>query len=148
MVTLCAEGALWWAAAQRESGLWTCSWKTPYLLDLLAAATIIFRSGKMRHLFDGGYLLRYAYTRIIVCILYSVSVVSQVNETFCFDSIYACSLCLQDSVDSLEDFILSGPASDYHCAKCPILGGTKLWDGSIALFLDKLAVGEGTLQPV
>ena len=61
----------------------------PYLLEKDAVATIMFRSGKMQHLFKGGYHSRYACTHIIVCIIYtyihSVSVASQVNEALCFD---------------------------------------------------------------
>lgn len=46
-----------------------------------AVATIIFRSGKMRRLFE---VCMHAHT---VCIIYSASVVSQVDEALCFDSI-------------------------------------------------------------
>ena len=44
-----------------------------------------------RLLFKGGYnymhMLKYAYARIIVCILFSASVASQMDESFYFESI-------------------------------------------------------------
>ena len=38
-------------------------------------------------LIEGGYLSRDMYTHTVVCILYSASVASQVDDEFCFDSI-------------------------------------------------------------
>ena len=37
------------------------------LAQMGAAAAIIVRSGKMRHLFEGGYHSRYVYVHISVC---------------------------------------------------------------------------------
>ena len=70
-----------------------------------SAATI--RSRKMRRLFEGGYnymsMWRYAYARIIVCLLFSASVASKVDEAFYFDSImHGHHIYVQDSVDSAE----------------------------------------------
>ena len=54
-----------------------------------AAATIIFRSGGCGVYLRAGTIActMYAYMRIIVRILYSASVASQVDEVFCFDII-------------------------------------------------------------
>ena len=41
----------------------------------------------MRRLFEGSYHSRYACTCIIVRLLYSVNVASQVDKAFCFDNI-------------------------------------------------------------
>ena len=53
--------------------------------------TIIFKSEKMWHPFEGGYYLRaatirgmYACMRIIICIFYSASLATQVNEASYF----------------------------------------------------------------
>ena len=52
-----------------------------------ATTTIIFRSRKMRHLFEGGYNSRFVYTCYSI-ILYSVkNIASQVDKAFCFDNI-------------------------------------------------------------
>ena len=56
---------------------------------------------------------RYAYTNIIVRILFSVSVASQVDEAFYFDSITPWHhIYVQDSVDSAEGC--------RDCQPCPV----------------------------
>ena len=87
--------------------VWHVYWKLPHckvaeaytvFAQMDAAATIIFRSGKMWRLLEGSYHSRCYNSHIIVRILHSASVASQVDKAFCC----AWSPLLQDSVDSAE----------------------------------------------